>query len=138
MSKHSMVGKSKIMRAVAASAFAVTLLSAPFISTAQAGSDGHRGHKHGYEVKKQKHWGHDRGRHHYGHKHYRKKHARKHRRLHRQHAHRYDHHRGHKRVRKVVHVHKYPRHERRYERHQRELIGSIVEALLRGQAGHYR
>ncbi len=131
-----MFKKSNILRIFAVSAFAVTMLSAPLISTANAGSD-YRGHGHGhYKVVKKKHWGHDKHRDHYRHKHYKKKHARKHRRLRhdRQHAHGIPHRHSHQKAYKVVKYDKRPAHHRNDNR----LVNEIIEALISAQLGVYR
>ena len=136
-----MLQKSKIMRAFAIGAFAVTLISAPFITTANADSD-HRGNKHGGWVEKNERSGHDQERYRYGHKRhdhkYHRKHARKHRRLRhaRKHAHHYDHRRPHKTVYKVIQAERPPVRRRVSEE---RFIASLIEAVVAATvANHYR
>lgn len=140
-----MFQKFKIIRTLAVGAFAVTLLSAPFIATAKAGSD-HRSHKHGYAVEKEYRGDHRHHQRHYAHKHYRNKHARKHRRIRHEQAYRHhyrnsykhDYRRPHKTVRKVVHVYKYPEPRRRHVISDREFIGGLVGALIGAQIASHR
>jgi hypothetical protein len=123
-----MLQKSKIMRAFALSAFAVMLLSAPFISTAKADS-GHRGLKNGYWAAKEQRWGHDHHRHQVAHKHFRQKQAQKHRRRHhaKKAAYRHDHHATHRATRKIVRYEAKPSLHRLSEE---QLVARVIEAVV--------
>lgn len=132
-----MFQKFKLIRTLAIGAFAVTFLSAPFISTAKADSD-YRGHKRGYSVEKE--YRGDRGHHrrHYAQKHYRNKHARKHRRIRHEQAYRHNYRKPYKSVRKEVHVYKYPEQRRRHVISDHELFSGIIGALIGTQLANHR
>ena len=138
-----MLTKSKLLRPLALGAFAVALVSAPFVTSAQAGGDHkHDRYEHWIDKKKHKAKAHRRMhkagvRHHHHYKEERR-HARKHRRIRQAWKHGHDHHRGHKRPVKVIHkvvkVEQAPRYTA-----QERLIHSLIEAVLAANvAPHYR
>ncbi len=131
-----MLTKSKLTRTFAFGAFAVALLSAPFITAAKADYDDHGGRyerwveKQEYRAKTHRrlHKA-DKRRHHYeDHRHHDRSHSRKHRRIRHAWKHKHDHH-GHKKpakvVYKVVKVEQAPRIDPR-----ERLIHSLIEAVL--------
>lgn len=132
-----MFQKFKLIRTLAIGAFAVTLLSAPFISTAKADSD-NRGYKRGYSVEKEYRGG--RGHHprHYAQKRHRNKHVRKHRRIRHEQAYRHNYRHPYKTVRKEVHIYKYPTHRRRHVVSNQEFISGLVGALIGAQLANHR
>jgi hypothetical protein len=140
-----MFQKFKLIRSLAIGAFVATLLSAPFTSTAKAGSD-YRSHKRGYSVEKEYRGNHGHHWRHYAHRHYRNKHARKHRRIRHEQAYRHNYRNTYKHnyrnpyktVRKEVHIYKYPEQRRRHVISDRELFSGIIGALIGSQLANHR
>lgn len=132
--------KTKLLRPLALGAFAVALVSAPFISGAEAGGyHGHDRYEHWQEKKAKRAKAHRRmhkagvpHRHYHEDRHHRRTHVREHRR--KQYAKAHRHHHGHKKptkvVYKVVKVEKTPRYDP-----QERLIYSLIEAVLAANVG---
>ena len=132
-----MLTKSKLLRPLALGAFAIALVSAPFITSAKAGWDGH-GDRYERWVDKQDHRAKKHRRLHKAERHHRHVHEAKrhhrhaHRAKHRRVRHAWKHHNdnyGHKKrkrvVYKVVKVQPAPRYN-----HRERLIQSLIEAVL--------
>lgn len=132
-----MLTKSKLLRPLALGAFALALVSAPFITSAQADRDG-RGDRYDRGVDKQEYRAKKHRRLHKAERHHRHVHEAKrdrrhaHRAKHRRVRHAWKHHHdrhGHKArkrvVYKVVKVQPAPRYD-----HREQLIHSLIEAVL--------
>ena len=139
-----MLMKSKLLKPLALGACAVALVSAPFISSAEAGGyHKHDRYDHWIDKKKQRAKAHRRmhkhGIHHHHHYKEERRHARKHRRIRHawKHKHGHGHDHGHKRpvkvIKKVVKVETAPRYTA-----EERLIHSLIEAILAANTGRYR